>query len=136
MGKFVYKFIENLVTTKIEDRREAIKYVPIFYYLFLFILFSNFVGVIPFSYTTTSLLILPFFLSITFFGGIVFITIRKFKFKFFSGFLPSGVPFLIAPFLIVIEFISYFMRFFSLAIRLFANMLSGHILIKILISVL
>lgn len=124
-----------MVLSKIEDRDVAIRYVPLFYYLFLFILLSNFVGMLPFSYAVTSLLVLPFFLSITFFGGVFLITVRKYKLVFFAGFLPSGVPAPIAPFLIVIELVSYIMRGFSLAIRLFANILSGHILIKILISV-
>jgi ATP synthase subunit 6 len=81
------------------------------------------------------MLILPFFLSITFFGGVVIVGTRAHKLNFFAGFLPSGVPGFIAPFLILIEVISYAMRVFSLAIRLFANILSGHILIKILVSV-
>jgi ATP synthase subunit 6 len=135
INKFFYNFIQNLVVTKVEDRKEAIKYIPIFYFLFLFVLVSNFFGIVPFSYTVTSLIVLPFFLSITFFGGIILISIRKHRWTFFSGFLPSGVPSFIMPFLILIELLSYIMRIFSLAIRLFANMLSGHILIKILISV-
>lgn len=132
---YAYNFIKTLVFSKIENRAIAIRYIPIFYYLFIFILVSNFVGIVPFAYTVTSMLILPFFLSITFFGGVVIIGIREHKLTFFAGFLPSGVPGFIAPFLILIEVISYIMRVFSLAIRLFANILSGHILIKILISV-
>ncbi len=132
---YVYSFVKALVLSKVENRVLVIRYLPIFYYLFIFILISNFVGIVPFTYTITSMLILPFFLSTTFFGGVIIIGIRKHKLNFFAGFLPSGVPSFIAPFLIVIEFISYVMRVFSLAIRLFANILSGHILIKILISV-
>lgn len=132
---YVYNFVKGLVLSKIENRALAIRYLPIFHYLFIFILISNFIGVVPFAYTVTSMLILPFFLSITFFGGVVIIGIREHKLNFFAGFLPAGVPGFIAPFLILIEVISYVMRIFSLAIRLFANILSGHILIKILISV-
>lgn len=135
LNLYVHNFVKGLVLSKIENRALAVRYLPIFYYLFIFILISNFVGVVPFAYTVTSMLILPFFLSITFFGGVVILGIREHKLKFFAGFLPSGVPGFIAPFLILIEVISYLMRVFSLAIRLFANILSGHILIKILISV-
>jgi len=73
-------------------------------------------------------------MSILAVGGITVIGIERYGMHFLDRFLPAGVPYLIVPLLMVIEIISYFMRFFSLAIRLFANMVSGHILIKILIS--
>lgn len=132
---YVYNFVKALIFSKIENRSLAIRYLPLFHFLFVFILVSNFVGIVPFTYTVTSMLILPFFLSITFFGGVIIVGVREHGLTFFAGFLPSGVPGFIAPFLILIEVISYVMRIFSLAIRLFANILSGHILIKILISV-
>ena len=75
-----------------------------------------------------------FFLSFTLFMGINIRALLDKKFHFFSLFLPSGAPMVIAPFLVIIELISYVARVFSLAIRLFANMMAGHTLLKILIG--
>ena len=88
----------------------------------------------PYSSTVTSHLILTLYFSLAFFIGSNLIGICFHKEAFFVLFLPEGVPLVIVPFLILIEYISYLSRVFSLAIRLFANMLSGHILLKILIS--
>jgi F0F1-type ATP synthase membrane subunit a len=71
-----------------------------------------------------------------FFVGANLIGLKKHGLRFFSLFLPNGVPMLIIPFLVIIEVISYFSRVFSLAIRIFANMMSGHILLKILIGLM
>jgi ATP synthase subunit 6 len=108
--------------------------ILLFYIIFVFTCCSNVVGMIPYSTTTTSHLILTLFFSLSFFLGHNIIGICFHKELFFSLFLPSGVPIFIIPLLILIEYISYVSRIFSLAIRLFANMLSGHILLKILIT--
>jgi ATP synthase subunit 6 len=100
----------------------------------MFLCLSNLLGMLPYSMTVTSHLILTLFLSLAFFIGSNIIGVCYHKQSFFSLFLPEGVPLLIIPFLILIEYVSYVSRIFSLAIRLFANMLSGHILLKILIS--
>ena len=89
---------------------------------------------VPYSLTITSHLIITLYFSLAFFIGSNIIGVRYLKQTFFVVFLPEGVPLVIVPFLILIEYISYISRIFSLAIRLFANMLSGHILLKILIS--
>jgi ATP synthase subunit 6 len=104
------------------------------YFLFFFILICNLIGMIPFSYTVTSSLIVTFFLSSSFFIGLNILGFWVNNILIFQLFLPSGVPFVISIFLILIEFISYISRVFSLAIRLFANMLSGHALLKILVG--
>ena len=108
------------------------KYFLYIYFLFLVIVFSNLFGMIPFSFTTTSQLLITFSCSLTAFIGLNFIGLRKHGLAFFGMFLPNGVPLVIAPFLVPIEFISYNARVFSLAIRLFANMMSGHALMHIL----
>jgi F-type H+-transporting ATPase subunit a len=99
----------------------------------LLILF-NIMGMLPFGFTITSHFSITFFLSFLFFISLNYIGIRMHKIEFLSLFLPSGTPLIIMPFLFLIELLSYISRLFSLAIRLFANMLSGHILLKILIS--
>jgi ATP synthase subunit 6 len=89
---------------------------------------------LPYSMTVTSHLVLTLYFSLAFFIGSNIICVCYHKQAFFVLFLPEGVPLPIIPFLILIEYVSYISRIFSLAIRLFANMLSGHILLKILIS--
>jgi F-type H+-transporting ATPase subunit a len=91
----------------------------------------NVIGMIPFGFTVTAHILLTFFFSFTLFFGINYIAIVKHGIKFLNIFLPSGTPIVLIPFLVLIEFISYFSRLFSLAIRLFANMMSGHTLLKI-----
>jgi ATP synthase subunit 6 len=108
--------------------------VSLYYFLFLFIFLSNILGMVPFSITITSHLILTFSYALSFFIGINIIGIRYQKEKWFKLFLPDGVPLFIVPALFLIELISYFARVVSLSVRLFANMLSGHILLKILIG--
>jgi ATP synthase subunit 6 len=109
-------------------------FILLFYITFIFIFLSNILGMLPYSMTITSHLVLTLYFSLAFFIGSNIIGICYHKQAFFVLFLPEGVPLPIVPFLILIEYVSYISRIFSLAIRLFANMLSGHILLKILIS--
>jgi ATP synthase subunit 6 len=88
----------------------------------------------PYSITITSHLIFTLYYSLAFFIGINIIGILYQRENFFVLFLPEGVPIWIIPLLIIIEYVSYFARIFSLAIRLFANMMAGHVLMKILIG--
>lgn len=93
---------------------------------------SNLLGLIPFGLTLTSFLLITFFFSaISFFSSLA-IAVYTHGFSFFAAFIPSGTPMALKSSLVVIEFISYIARLFSLAIRLFANMMSGHSLLKIL----
>jgi len=100
--------------------------------LFLFILFSNFIGMVPYSFALTSQLIVTFTLAVIAFVGLNYFAIRDYGWHFLELFLPSGVPIFLAPFVIGIEAISYIARVFSLGIRLFANIMAGHTLLKIL----
>lgn len=93
--------------------------------------FYNLIGMIPFGFTVTAHIITTFFYSFTLFYGINYIAMERHGIKLLNIFLPSGTPTILIPFLVAIEFISYFSRLFSLAIRLFANMMSGHTLLKI-----
>lgn len=128
----LYKFVVHILQDTIVIKKYS--FVLLFYVVFLFIFVSNILGMIPYSVTITSHLILTIFFSLAFFLGNNLIGICFHKEHFFSLFLPDGVPVIIIPFLILIEYVSYISRIFSLAIRLFANMLSGHILLKILIT--
>lgn len=126
----------DFVCSILKDALSISKYsfVLLIYTIFLFIFISNVIGMFPYSITVTSHLILTLYFSLSFFIGNNIIGLCYHKQNFFVLFLPEGVPLFIIPFLILIEYVSYISRIFSLAIRLFANMMSGHILLKILIG--
>jgi ATP synthase subunit 6 len=109
-------------------------FISLFYTIFFFLVCSNVFGLIPYSVTTTSFFITSFFFSAVAFLSCVFVGFYKNQLKFFSKFLPSGVPYEMGLLLVLIEVISYNSRLLSLSIRLFANMMSGHTLIKILLG--
>ncbi len=100
--------------------------------LFVFLVFANLLGMIPYSFALTSHFVLTFFLSFLVFFTTVTVGCQIHGYGFFGLFLPPGAPFFLAFFLIIIELISFVARLFSLAIRLFANIMSGHTLLKIL----
>jgi ATP synthase subunit 6 len=104
------------------------------FYLFCTIALANLSGLVPYSFTITSSFIVTFFLAATYFSGINLVAAWKNQWQTFNIFLPGGAPLAIVPFLIFIEGVSYIARVFSLSIRLFANMMSGHALLKILIG--
>jgi ATP synthase subunit 6 len=110
------------------------KFFPLISVLFNFILFSNLIGLIPYSFTSTSHLIITFTLSFSVFLGINIITFKKYKIKFFSLFLPSNTTFFLALLLVPIEFISYIAKPISLGVRLFINLMAGHSLLKVIIG--
>lgn len=130
--EFLFNFVSNILKDAVVLKKYS--FVVLLYVIFLFIFISNILGMLPYSITVTSHLIVTLFFSLSFFIGNNLIGLCYHKEKYFVLFLPEGVPTPIIPFLILIEYISYVSRIFSLAIRLFANMMSGHILLKILIS--
>jgi ATP synthase subunit 6 len=129
---FLFSFIADILEDTISVKKYS--FIIVMYLTFLFICFSNVFGMFPFSITITSHLIITIYFSLAFFIANILVGICYHKEKFFSLFLPEGVPVWIIPALILIEFVSYISRIFSLSIRLFANMLAGHILLKILVS--
>ena len=129
MAELSYEFIAGMVRDNVGG--EGRRYFPFVFSLFMFILFANLIGLIPYSFTTTSHIIVTFTLAMTVFLGVTIIGIVRHKLHFFSLFLPSGVPMILAPLLIPIEILSYLSRPVSLSIRLFANMMAGHTMLKI-----
>jgi len=105
------------------------RYFSFFLFLFYFILFSNFLGLVPCFFPITSQLSVTLFLSFISWLSIFFIGLYLHGIRFFSSFFPSKVPFVLAPFLMSIEFLSYLVRLASLSLRLFANIVAGHILL-------
>lgn len=128
----IYDLVKSIVKSNTSLKRN--QYFSILFYLFIFILVSNLVGLIPYSFTATSSFVITFFLALSYFIGINIVGIFQQQWHIANLGLPGGVPLLIAPFLILIEIVSYVAKVFSLSIRLFANMMSGHALLKILIG--
>jgi F-type H+-transporting ATPase subunit a len=127
--ELLYEFVSNMVKENVGTGGK--KYFPFIFSLFMFILFGNLLGMIPYSYTFTSQIIVTITLALIIFIGVTLIALIKHKLEFFTFFFPSGVPIALAPLLIPIEIISYLMRPVSLSVRLFANMLAGHTMMKV-----
>ena len=129
MAEMSYEFIANMIRENVGT--EGRKYFPFIFTLFMFILVGNLVGMIPFAYTFTSQIIVTFAMALTIFIGVTVIGLVRHGLHFFSLFVPSGTPLILAPLLIPIEVISYFVRPVSLSVRLFANMMAGHTMMKV-----
>ena len=129
----VYLFVLQLFKQQISNII-ALRYFPLLLFVFAFILISNLIGLLPYGFTITGHIILTFQIAFSLFLGITIINIFNNQFAFLNLFIPSGVPKLLLPFLVVIEVVSYLIRPFSLSVRLFANMLAGHTLLNILSS--
>jgi F-type H+-transporting ATPase subunit a len=129
MAELVYEFVVGLVRDNVGA--EGRKYFPFIFTLFVFILFCNLLGMVPYSFTVTSHIIVTFALAMVVFIGVTIIGFVKHGTHFFSFFFPAGVPIYMAPILIPIEIISYLARPVSLSVRLFANMMAGHTMMKI-----
>nr|WDA66141.1 ATP synthase F0 subunit 6 [Phymatolithon calcareum] len=125
-----YSLTSNIVKDNLGSKGEV--YFPFIFTLHLVLFFCNLVGMVPYSFTVTSHIIFTFSLALSIFIGINIIGIRTHGFKFFGLFLPRGVPLIIMPLLVTIEIVSYIIKVFTLSIRLFANMTSGHTLLKII----
>ena len=131
-AEMMYEFVADMVRSNVGNDGRA--YFPFVFTLFVFLLFGNMLGLIPYSYTFTSQIIVTFAMAGFVFVGVTLIGLFKHGLHFFSFFVPQGAPKVLIPFLIIIEVISYFVRPVSLSVRLFANMLAGHIMLKLFAS--
>ena len=132
MAELCYEFVANMIRGNVGA--EGRRYFPFIFSLFMFILFGNILGMIPYSFTYTSHLVVTLGMAMVVFIGTTIIGFVKHGFHFFSFFLPHGTPWYIAPLLIPIEVLSYFTRPVSLSLRLFANMTAGHTMLKVFAS--
>ena len=130
--ELTFEFIQSLV--KDIAGKEGLAYMPLILSIFLFIAFLNLFGMVPSAYSATSQIYMTAAMSFTVFAIVVVIGFWKHGIKFFGMFLPDGVPMFMAPFVVVLEIISFLARPFTLAIRLAANMVAGHVLLKIFAS--
>nr|YP_009511961.1 ATP synthase F0 subunit a [Melanthalia intermedia]AXI97888.1 ATP synthase F0 subunit a [Melanthalia intermedia] len=126
----VYEVTSNMVQDNLGSKGEF--YFPFIFTLHLLLLSCNLIGMVPYSFTVTSHITFTFGLALSIFIGINIIGLQNHGLNFFALFLPRGVPLLIVPLLVTIEFLSYIIKVFTLSIRLFANMTSGHTLLKII----
>ena len=130
IAELTYGFIIDMIRTSVGN--EGSKFFPLIFSLFMFILLCNILGMTPYSFTVTSHIIITFSLSMIAFLTITVFAISRNGFKgFFQMFLPSGVPLIMAPMIFLIEFFSYLIRPITLSVRLFANIVAGHVLLKV-----
>jgi len=123
----------DLIASAVRDNvgTEGRAYFPLVFTLFMFILFANFLGLIPFSFTVTSHIIVTFAMAGFIFVGVTVLGIARHRLKFFTLFAPPGVPIYLVPLLVPIEIIGYLTRPISLSVRLAANMLAGHTMLEV-----
>ena len=129
VGELAYEFVAGMVRENCGT--EGMKYFPWVFSIFMFVLFGNFLGMIPYTFTFTSHIIVTFALALMVFLTVTVIAFARHGFHFFSFFLPEGTPIAMAPMVVVLEVLSYFVRPVSLSIRLFANMMAGHTMLKV-----
>ena len=124
----VTQLLSDIITTGSE------KYFPFMSLLFMFILSNNLIGMVPYSFTTTSHITLTFFMSFSIFVAMNFIGFQRHGIELFSLFLPSNTGFFLALLLVPIELISYIAKPISLGVRLFINLMAGHSLLKVIVG--
>ena len=127
----IYATVHSIVVNQINANSGQV-YFPLMYTLFVFILANNLIGMVPYSFASTSHFALTFSLSFTVVLGATLLGLNKHGLEFCSLFVPAGCPLALLPLLVLIEFISYLARNVSLGLRLAANILSGHMLLNIL----
>jgi len=130
IAEMSYEFVAGLISDTVGA--EGKRYFPFVFTLFMFVLLGNLLGMLPYSFTFTSHIIVTFAMAAMVFIGVTILGLVKHKMHFFSFFVPPGVPVAMWPLLIPIEIISYLSRPISLSVRLFANMLAGHTLLKVI----
>jgi F-type H+-transporting ATPase subunit a len=129
MTEMTYGFIGNLIDETIGLKGR--KYFSFIFTIFMFIFMGNVIGMIPYTFTFTSHIIVTFGLAMIAFGMATLIGFMRHGFQYFSIFVPKGAPFYMLPLIVPIEILSYISRPISLSIRLFANMMAGHTMLKV-----
>jgi F-type H+-transporting ATPase subunit a len=132
IAEISYEFVAN--TLQSSSGKEGMKFLPFVFTLFMFILTANVIGLIPYTFTVTSHIIITAALAMTVFLTVVVYGFYKNGLKFFRLFVPSGIPIYILPLIVVIEVLSFVSRPISHSVRLFANILAGHITLKVFAS--
>jgi len=129
IAEMSYTFVAKMISDTAGSKAKP--YFPFIFSLFMFVLFCNMVGMFPYSFTVTSHIIVTLILALFIFIAVTIIGFIKHGFKYLSLFVPKGVPVILLPLITIIEIISYLSRPVSLSVRLFANMMAGHTMLKV-----
>ena len=129
VAEMSYTFVAKMINDTAGSSAKS--FFPFIFTLFMFVLFANMVGMLPYSFTVTSHIIVTFVLAAIVFVGVTSIGFVKHGFKYLELFVPKGVPIVLLPLIVIIEIISYLSRPVSLSVRLFANMMAGHTMLKV-----
>ncbi len=129
LAELSYTFVAKMISDTAGSKAKP--YFTFIFSLFMFVLFCNMFGMIPYTFTVTSHIIVTFILASFIFIGVTIIGFIKHGFGYLKLFVPSGVPAVLLPLIVVIEIISYLSRPISLSVRLFANMMAGHTMMKV-----
>ena len=129
IAEMFYAFVAKMISDTAGSK--ANPYFPFIFSLFMCVLFCNMVGMLPYSFTVTSHIIVTLIMALFIFIAVTIIGFVKHGFKYLSIFVPSGVPIILLPLITIIEIISYLSRPVSLSVRLFANMMAGHTMLKV-----
>ena len=130
IAELSYEFVADTINST--AGKEGMRFFPLVFTLFMFILFANMIGIIPCAFTVTSHIIITAMMALLVFGIVVVYGLMKNGAKFLKLFVPSGIPIYILPLIVFIEVLSFLSRPISHSVRLFANMLAGHITLKVL----
>lgn len=130
VAEMFYEFVANLIKENVGN--EGRQYFPLIFSVFMFVLFCNLLGMLPYSFTVTSHIAVTFFMAGALFIMVTTVGIIRHGFHFFSLFLPQGTPGWMAPLMVLIELFAYLARPVSLSVRLAANMLAGHTMLKVI----
>ena len=129
IAEMSYTFVAKMISDTAGSKAKP--YFPFIFSLFMFVLFCNMVGMLPYSFTVTSHIIVTLIMALFIFIAVTIIGFIKHGFKYLGIFVPSGVPAILLPLITIIEIISYLSRPVSLSVRLFANMMAGHTMLKV-----
>jgi F-type H+-transporting ATPase subunit a len=132
LAELSYEFIASTIRSTAGS--EGMRFFPLVFSLFMFILVANIVGLVPYTFTITSHIIITVALAVLVFLTVVIYGFARNGLHFFKLFVPSGIPIFILPLVVFIEVFSFFLRPISHSVRLFANMLAGHIALKVFAS--
>jgi F-type H+-transporting ATPase subunit a len=132
IAELSYEFVADTIQST--AGKEGMKFFPFVFTIFMFVLFANVIGIIPYTFTVTSHIIITAALALLVFLTVIVYGIYKNGLRFFGLFVPHGIPIYILPLIVFIEVLSFLSRPISHSVRLFANMLAGHITLKVFAS--
>ena len=132
LAELLYEFIANMISST--AGAQGLKFFPLVFSLFMFILVTNLIGLVPFTFSVTSQIVVTASLALLVFFTVIIHGFWQHGLHFFKLFAPSGIPIYILPLIVCIELLSFFARPISHSVRLFANMLAGHITLKLVAS--